>query len=451
MRMRTSEQGRELRVALYSHDSVGLGHTRRNLAIAQALADSLPALTGRTVSGLLITGERSAPSFRAPRGFDWVVMPGIRKGHGHYEARTLAVQPGRVLDIRSAVISAALTSFRPHLVIVDRHALGVDGELAEPLRALRAAKPDTRFVLGLREVLDAPHAVRAEWEKVGVDRVAALFDRIWVYGDRAVHDPLATGELPGALSGMVDFTGLLAQGRKTSGRAPAARRPFVVTMVGGGGDGVHLARAAAAAPVPAGMQHLVVTGPQMPSEDRSLVEAAAGPATRVTARVADGLAYLRRAAAAVTMGGYNTMAEVLTTDTPVLVAPRTDPRTEQLIRVRGLARAGAVDMIDPALVDAEAVGDWLAAAVADRGAADRQAAARRCLDLAGLDHVVDLAASLAARPTRDTVAASPARDTVAAQSASAGLVPSPVPASVPAGADPNPASVPTTGVLRAAI
>ena len=434
MRMRTSEQGRELRVALYSHDSVGLGHTRRNLAIAQALADRLPALTGRTVSGLLITGERAAPSFRAPRGFDWVVMPGIRKGRDCYEPRTLAVQPDRVLDIRSAVISAALTSFRPHIVIVDRHAFGVDGELSEPLRALRAAKPDTRFVLGLREVLDAPQSVRAEWERVGVDRVAALFDRIWVYGDRAVHDPLATGELPGELAGLVDFTGLLAQGRTTSGRAPAARRPFVVTMVGGGGDGLHLARAAAAARVPEGMQHLVVTGPQMPSADRRLVEAAAGESTRVTARVADGLSYLTRAEAAVTMGGYNTMAEVLTTDTPVLVAPRTTPRTEQLIRVRGLARAGAVDMIDPALVDPEAVGDWLAAAVADPGIGDRQAAARRTLDLAGLDHVVDLAASLSARPAPRTRAAVPA-----------GAAPAPAP--VPATA----ASVPTPGVLRAAI
>ena len=68
-------------------------------------------------------------------------MPGIRKGRDCYEPRTLAVQPDRVLDIRSAVISAALTSFRPHIVIVDRHAFGVDGELSEPLRALRAAKP----------------------------------------------------------------------------------------------------------------------------------------------------------------------------------------------------------------------------------------------------------------------------------------------------------------------
>ena len=230
------------------------------------------------------------------------------------------------------------------------------------------------------------------------------------------------------------FRSLLAQGRTTSGRAPAARRPFVVTMVGGGGDGLHLARAAAAARVPEGMQHLVVTGPQMPSADRRLVEAAAGESTRVTARVADGLSYLTHAEAAVTMGGYNTMAEVLTTDTHVLVAPRTTPRTEQLIRVRGLARAGAVDMIDHALVDPEAVGDWLAAAVADPGIGDRQAAARRTLDLAGLDHVVDLAASLSARPAPRTRAAVPA-----------GAAPAPAPVAATA------ASVPTPGVLRAAI
>ena len=33
----------ELRVVLYSHDSQGLGHTRRNLALARSLAQHLPA------------------------------------------------------------------------------------------------------------------------------------------------------------------------------------------------------------------------------------------------------------------------------------------------------------------------------------------------------------------------------------------------------------------------
>src|SRR5690606_42019675 len=41
------------RVLLYSHDSQGLGHVRRNLALAHALAEQLPRLTGRPVTGPL--------------------------------------------------------------------------------------------------------------------------------------------------------------------------------------------------------------------------------------------------------------------------------------------------------------------------------------------------------------------------------------------------------------
>lgn len=392
--MEAPEHGRELRIALYSHDSLGLGHTRRNLAIAQALADGLPQMTGRRVSGLLITGERTAPAFRAPFGFDWVVLPGIRKGDGCYESRRLAVGTRRVLGIRSAVIGAALTSFRPHVVIVDRHALGVDGELAEPLRELRAVQPEARVVLGLREVLDTPAAVGAEWDAVGIDRIAELYDRIWVYGDRAVHDPLATGELPGALSPLVDFTGLLADGRRTAGRGPEVPGPFVVTMVGGGADGGALARAAAGAPVPAGLDHVVVTGPQMPAALRAEVEAAALPGTRVLSRVGDGLDCMTRARAVVSMGGYNSIAEVLSTRTPALVVPRTAPRAEQLIRARGLARAGAIDLLEPAAATPAAIGAWLADVTADACTSARQSSARSLLDLAGLDRVVSLASAL---------------------------------------------------------
>ncbi len=56
------------RLALYSHDSMGLGHVRRNLALAHALTNQLPGLTGRTVTGVLITGTSLAPSFTAPAG-----------------------------------------------------------------------------------------------------------------------------------------------------------------------------------------------------------------------------------------------------------------------------------------------------------------------------------------------------------------------------------------------
>ena len=42
-----------VRIVLYSHDSTGLGHVRRNLSLAHHLALALPRLTGRPVESWL--------------------------------------------------------------------------------------------------------------------------------------------------------------------------------------------------------------------------------------------------------------------------------------------------------------------------------------------------------------------------------------------------------------
>ena len=43
----TTPDGRSLRFLFYSHDGMGLGHTRRNLAIAAALGRRPPLQIGR--------------------------------------------------------------------------------------------------------------------------------------------------------------------------------------------------------------------------------------------------------------------------------------------------------------------------------------------------------------------------------------------------------------------
>lgn len=451
--MDTAHHCQELRIALYSHDSLGLGHTRRNLAIAQALSDALPELTGRKLSGLLITGERTATSYRCPKGFDWLVVPGIRKGAGKYEARHLGVRSERLINIRSSVIGGALDAFRPHIVIVDRHPFGVDGELIKPLRDLKAAKPETTLVLGLREVLDAPEVAAEEWKRVGIASVSDVFDRVWVYGDRAIPDPLATGELPAEFAPMVDYTGLLSSGRKFSGRHNAATTPFVLTMLGGGSDGGDVARAAAAAPVPAGVQHLVVTGPQMPAAERHAVEAAAGPSTKVTTKVSDGMSYVASAEAVVSMAGYNTVAETLPTDTPALLVPRTTPRTEQIIRARGLGQTGAIDWVDPSEATSATIGQWLAEAVANPAIRERQRGARAGLELNGLNRAVDLAADLAWRTAKAAVSLpAPEANIVAGYSSGSRVVAQADPAGAPRSAVTVPArSFQAAGVVHAAV
>ncbi len=360
---------KHLRVLLYSHDSQGLGHVRRNLALAQHLAHDLPQLTGRPVTGLLATGLPQASQFPLPTGFDWLALPGISKGDRGYQPRHLDASMDSVVALRSRLLESALLEFAPDLVIIDRHPFGVRKELRRPLKRLRRRRPGVRVVLGLREVLDAPEVAAKEWDALGKPaQLAELFDAVWVYGDRGVHDTATTGELPTGLADRAQFTGYLAHGRDLS-PAPSvfdAEVPFVLTTVGGGSDGLDVAIAAAAAPVPEGHAHLVVTGPQMADADHERVVDAAAEGTQVV-RTVNGLSHhIVAASAVISMGGYNSVSEILATDTPALVVPRETPRTEQLIRARDLATAGALDVLREPYLTPAAIGTWLAHAVVRR-------------------------------------------------------------------------------------
>src|ERR1041385_9183458 len=83
-----------MRFLFYSHDGLGLGHTRRNLAIAAALTELEPR-----ASVLLATGADYVSRLGLPPHVDILKLPGLRKiTNGHYSARHLSIP---VEDIRS--------------------------------------------------------------------------------------------------------------------------------------------------------------------------------------------------------------------------------------------------------------------------------------------------------------------------------------------------------------
>ena len=147
--------------------------------------------------------------------------------------------------------------------------------------------------------------------------------------------------------------------------------------------------AAAGAEVPEGYEHLVITGPQMPKEHRRLVERAARTGTSVVVKVRDALSEIQGASAIVSMGGYNSVSEIMSTSAPALVVPRTEPRMEQLIRASALARHGVVEMCHPDDLSPGLVAGWLARAAGTR--VDRSA-----VDLTGVTALAPLAAELLA-------------------------------------------------------
>lgn len=367
-------------VAMYSHDSVGLGHLRRNRAIAFALAEHLPPGS----SGILIAGHPAATRFSLPAGWDWLVLPGYARTPDGYTARALHMGVSGLSELRSLTITAALAALSPDLFIVDRHPFGVDDELRPVLDMLHTTGCVT--VLGLREVLDTPAVAHAEWRTA---ETAAAYGALWVYGDPAIHDPVASGEIPAELAPLVSFTGYLSRGRHVDEGDPV-EAPYLLTTVGGGSDGGQLARIAARTRPPEGHRHLVVTGPQMSEAELLAVRAlAATHHTQVTRFVPNLPTLIRDAAGVVCMGGYNSLAEVMATDTPALVIPRNTRRAEQPIRARALADAAVSDTIDIEELTPRRLGDWMVGAATRRVSRDH-------VDLDGLQRVGHLATALLA-------------------------------------------------------
>lgn len=348
---------RRPRIALYSHDAVGLGHVRRNLAIAGALRRLNPA-----PDVLLVTGTPEAAALARPDGCDVLGLPALAKTPaGGYGARHLSLSLGELIGMRAELVHSALAAFQPDLLVVDKHPRGFRGELTPALDTLTAG--GTKVVLGLRDVLDEPARARREWaDERSTEAVARWYDQVWLYGDPRVHDLAETLRLPASVTGLVTYTGYLAD-RPTHREAAAGRH--VLGLVGAGSDGGPLAEAFAGAAMPPGYGGVLITGPHLPPPHRATIrDRAAGRADlQVHEFVADMVPWLDRAAAVVAMGGYNTVCEALVRRLPTLVVPRVRPRAEQLVRASGLAATGAVDVLHPDDLSTARVGDWLAAAV----------------------------------------------------------------------------------------
>lgn len=356
------------RVALYSHDAVGLGHMRRNLSIAGALAD------GGRRSALVITGARESALMPMSKGVECMTLPALCKSSGGgYESRSLELPLSPLLRLRTETIAAAIECFAPETLIVDKHPLGICGELREVVERIHS-RGRTRLVLGLREVLDEPATVRREWIESGADRaVKAFYDEVWVYGDPEVYDPVAEYGWDADIAAKVRYTGYL--GRYLEPRPipsePALDippRPVAACMVGGGEDGARLAHAFVRAPLLDGTTGTLVTGPFMPEESkRSLRQAAsARPDMHVVEFLREPGDLLERADSVVGMGGYNTVCELLSLGKRALIVPRVAPRLEQLIRAERMRELGLLDLLHPTDLCPRALGDWLGRATKHR-------------------------------------------------------------------------------------
>jgi len=339
-------------ILMYSHDTYGLGHLRRTMAIAEHLRQ-------RGVNILILTGSPLAGRYETPEGVDFVRIPGmIKKTNEEYLPLSIKINARHALNIRRNIIVATAKAFQPHLFIVDKAPMGLRREVMPTLKWLKRCMPRTRTILGLRDIMDDAASTTREWREKGVYEVLdQYYSEIWVYGDRDLYDPIAEYAIPESISRKMVFTGYIPRHVPTSQAMARTRREerlsshdrLVVVTTGGGGDGFPLMDAylsmLEAGNAPA-HRVIFVTGPFMPRPERENVAKRAG---RLRARFYH---FYRRmetliglADAVVTMGGYNTTCEILCQGKPSLVVPREVPRLEQRIRAEVLSARGLLEYL----------------------------------------------------------------------------------------------------------
>ena len=340
-------------IVMYSHDTYGLGHIRRTMAIASRLRS-------RKTNVLILTGSPIAGRFSFPEQIDFVRIPGmIKKTNEEYLPLSIKINPQHALDIRKNIITATVKTFKPDLFIVDKEPFGLKKEILPALRWLKRCQPQTKTVLGLRDVMDDAETIKKSWKKKNIYKVLdKYYSEIWTYGIRDFYDPIEEYDIPDSISRKIYFTGYIP--RAVIKRKEAVREKqrykigegekLVVVTTGGGGDGYPVMDNYLSMLERNGrmcsFKSILITGPFMPKNKRSDVFKRARKLGVIVFHFYRQMEKILAAAdLVISMGGYNTLCELMSQKTVSLLIPRETPRMEQTLRTRCFKNRNLVDYI----------------------------------------------------------------------------------------------------------
>jgi predicted glycosyltransferase len=225
---------------MYSHDTYGLGHIRRSLAIARSLRKS-PA------NVLILTGSHLVGRFDIAKRVDFVRIPGmIKVTNEQYLPLSMRLDATEVLEIRKSLIQATAMAFKPDFFIVDKAPLGLKREIVDTLQWLKNDFPYCTSILGLRDVMDSAASTIEDWTGKDIyDAMDELYGEIWIYGCQTFYDSIREYRIPPHVASKVHFTGYIRRHVPSQDEIRATRKDLgiredeklVLVTTGGGGDG----------------------------------------------------------------------------------------------------------------------------------------------------------------------------------------------------------------------
>ena len=350
--------GQGTRLLVYSHDTFGLGHLRRCMALIRSVCSRNPE-----ASVLLVTGSPMVHRYALPPGSDYVKLPALVKvEQEQYEARTLQISGDHIRSLRSSLILHTVRDYRPNVLLVDHSPSGSRGELLPALEWLKAEGGCQR-ILGLRDILDDPASVVEQWRKSGMyDLLEQNYDHLVVYGNQRYYDPVSRYMLPGSLAQKATFLNYVCTPGDSYDTLGARNdKPMVLVTIGGGDGGADTVIQPYLEMLRQKRDEVdfhseILTGPFVaPELEQSLREQAEDLPVTLRSFVPSTADLVRRADVVISTAGYNTCTDLLSMAKAAILIPRVLYRQEQWIRASRFAELGLAACIHPTMVQPDSL------------------------------------------------------------------------------------------------
>ena len=336
------------KIIFYCQYLSGIGHLVRSTEIVRSLVKNFQVY--------FVNGGPPIAGFEMPPQVKLIEVPAIWLEDGEFRvADTLSVES--VQELRKNQLINIIEQVQPDCLITEffpfgRHLLLF--ELLPLLEYIKSTAPHTKIICSLRDVIGKVSDIQEE------DTICYLmnkyFDLLLFHSDANFQVFAESFRRHQDINCPVTHTGFIAQSLKEScGNLWSDNKDFakILVSVGGGRIGQELLQTVieASTIISKKIKHEIqmFTGPFIPEDKFLSLQQSAKNRTniKITKYTQNLLEYMKTADISISLSGYNTTMNILSTGVKAIVFPlsHNDQDKEQLLRTQKLEELGVVDVI----------------------------------------------------------------------------------------------------------
>jgi len=340
------------KLMFYCQHILGMGHLVRSMEIIRGLTEEFEVC--------FINGGEVVEGFNIPPNVQVVNLPAIKTDSEFRELQLVDTTQSleEVQEYRKLKLLKLFEQFQPDCLMIELFPFGrrrFSFELIPLLEKAKLNKGNTKVVCSLRDIVVTKQDQVRHEEKV-CKLMNKYFDMLLIHGDPQFQNLEESFSRVNDLKCQVHYTGYVVQKNDVSINMQEidVEKPFILVSVGGGRFGHELLECVinSAFFLETRIPHqiLIFTGPFMPHEKYMYFQSLASDCANIKIHRyhPNFLKYMSFADLSISMAGYNTTMNILTTQVRAMILPFTgNDDQEQTVRAQKLKELGIVEVIHP--------------------------------------------------------------------------------------------------------